>query len=1020
MPSEQSARLDSHNALLRRYLKAVEDCLKAECPLLTPPTELVKRKPERRSLFASSDLCAELALHLYPQNSARALELAVALARLSEESPRLLSRRSLPLGRGFEDLYEERVRRRFEKYQERAGLRAILEEHGQVFLEEPGRAYEIFEEERGPLTDSEKGWLELERRAGLLNFVRRDKTDGQGHIRWYLRPDKQWTYVLERLGVEGYWSIPCPDQIPAGAQLVSAYERCFGANDPQGWQRLEVSGALPVGEMGELKSWLRDHTDSYRCVPLNLNNDRAQEKVSEKEQINKVKELGQGFELRQGEDSWGLYGQGKEPITTLSMDPSENELIEFFERLDALDDLGSTSFSEGRGEAILGQSLDLALRILRERPRGKTRVRMIYVPSEIPHQLGGVPEVGAQFLKDRLEQGAREVLGMKVYRRDFERRLPELLGADVIGVGVYIHNRDDVAELCRLLRERGFVGRIILGGPETRSIDRVQQEISGWDGIIRGEADEVLGALLDVFDLFEEGKRSEALTLLGTLKGCSLCFEGELFLCHTAARNRSAEVICPLPFDWQRTRPDRVKMNFTRGCPYLCTFCPNHQGRRFRAGESDELWRYSVLAVADRLALPKSVEERIARGITRALGQEHPLPLRPALYLMELAWDRCDWGARLRGLFGDLIDPRLYSDDGALFKGLLGLDWSVFEVGPVTSRRALRALWLSFKARLLASRQLYRRDASESSVLRSLEDVKAPRWTIETSEDNTLVNRRVIREYLAKRLEYGFSGDFLFNPGQNTIRDLMNSHGGADEEFIALLVKDNPFSVAFGADGTSNAVLRQNRKPGYGVEALVAVNKALGRYEVEAANNYILLTPETTFLEALESFALWLVLPVPWRDYGNSINLRVIKEDTTLTNDEGLIFDPEDEGWDGPFRDPELRAFVEKWELSSLLNKETFLNRLRSIFLEDKGSQGLLELLVERWQENPEKDGEIRALSGLISLGRSEGQSVGEALFDLRSRVYREALVDGRCRASLSDLLASTLKGPSSGAKTSV
>lgn len=1017
IPSEQQARVDNHDALLRRYLTTVKACLDSLPPNFAPCAAPENARPKSRSLFSASDFLAALAFQLYPEDRPQARRLAVALGRLSEESPKLLSRTSLPLGKGFEELFEERLTRRFQRLPRGQEFLNSLETHGLTLLEDPARAYRAFEAKFGELSEETRLWLESERRVGLLRFVRRDKTDGKGHIRWYLRADENWKYVLERLGVEGHWATQIKGQPQDAARLLTAYERCFGYDSTEAWSCLESDCEILGGTLTELKETLRESPESFHVGASTLSNEPSvnAEKIE--------KERDRRFDVVKEEASWSIYEDGKKaPIGSLSLDPSSNGFLDFFEVLDALNDLGSVQLRDPVADSDVARSLRLYLDVLSRKAEGKTRVRMVYVPSEIPHQLGGVPEVGAQFLKDRLERGEREVLLMKLYRRDFKRRMPELLGADVIGIGVYIHNREEIAELCELLREEGFSGRIVLGGPETRSIDDVQENISGWDAIIRGEADDVLGHVLDVFSLFDKGERSEALAGLRSLEGVSVRLGDELFLCHTASRNRSAEVLCPLPFDWRRSHPGRVKMNFSRGCPYLCTFCPNHQGRRFRVGETDELWRFSVFAVADKLALPADLEEKLARRISAALGDELSLALRPALYLMERAWDCADWRSILTEAFVGVIDRRLLEERGQeLFIDLLGVDPTLIDPGEkLGGKRELRGLWLYFKSLVLASRQLWRRENVENTVLSRLESVQGPRFTIETSEDNTLVNRRVITEYLAKRLSYGLAEDFLFNPGQNTIRDLMNSRGQADRDFIALLVDQNPFAVAFGADGTSNAVLRQNRKPGYGVEALVAVNKALGAFDVEVANNYILLTPETSFLEAIESFALWLVLPVPWRDYGNSINLRVIKEDTTLTNDEGLIFDPEDEGWDGPFRDPQLKAFIDKWKLSSLLNAEKFLACLREIFLEDSEAGEVLELLVERWQENPEKDGEIKALGSLIVLALQEGRSVGEALFDLRSRVYSEALIGRQCKASLSDLLESTFKGLSSGAKTSV
>src|SRR5262249_54701209 len=76
-------------------------------------------------------------------------------------------------------------------------------------------------------------------------------------------------------------------------------------------------------------------------------------------------------------------------------------------------------------------------------------------------------------------------------------------------------------------------------------------------------------------------------------------------------------------------------------------------------------------------------------------------------------------------------------------------------------------------------------------------------FVLETSEDNTLVNRAAILEYLSRRRHHGLDRYFVFNPGQNTIWDLTDKRGAADEEYIDRLVAGNPFAVALGADGPS-------------------------------------------------------------------------------------------------------------------------------------------------------------------------------------------------------------------------
>ncbi|HJT78349.1 MAG TPA: cobalamin-dependent protein, partial [Gemmataceae bacterium] len=628
-----------------------------------------------------------------------------------------------------------------------------------------------------------------------------------------------------------------------------------------------------------------------------------------------------------------------------------------------------------------------------------------------------VPEVGAAFLRDHLERLGARVGVVKLRREEFGRRLAELLGADVVGIGVYVHNRAEVAELVQELRAAGFTGKVVLGGPETRNIEAVQEAIPGWDAIIRGEGEEVLPRVLEFFDLLDAGEWQAALDRAQALRGVALRHGETVLLCDTAARNRAEAISCPLPFDWGRGAVRRrLKMNFTRGCPYRCTFCPNHQGRGFRSGEVDELWRYTVFAVADDLPLPDDMERAVAGAIQGLLGVTAPPRLRLALHLLTQAPIT---GADLRAILTTLrpvIDARVWSDAG-LLESLIGLGDTVESVlerlgdGPVGPWQFENA-WLLAKAAVLASRQLWRREGSHGEVREALRAKARPPFVLETSEDNTLVNRKQITEYLRRRKAYGLAGDVIFNPGQNTVQDLLQGHDRdeANEEYIALLADENPFAVALGTDGPSNAILRQNQKPAYGVAGLLAVNRALGRYAREVANNYILLTPETDFLEAVESFALFLLLPVPWRDYGEAINLRVIKEETTLATDEGLLFAPDDVGHQVPFRSPEVARLLERWGLTSEVPTDRLRPLLWRILENDAEVRAALPLLVERWRRNFDSDPEIAALAELVRRELRSAESVAHALWRLAERVQREALVDGRTRATFRDLLRPTLE----------
>jgi hypothetical protein len=233
----------------------------------------------------------------------------------------------------------------------------------------------------------------------------------------------------------------------------------------------------------------------------------------------------------------------------------------------------------------------------------------------------------------------------------------------------------------------------------------------------------------------------------------------------------------------------------------------------------------------------------------------------------------------------------------------------------------------------------------------------------------------------------------------------MSGRGKPDDEYVDLISDDNRCAIALGTDGPSNAILRQNFKPGYTVADIVEVNRALANRGVEVANNYILITPESDLLDVVESFVMFLLLPIPWREYDQAINLRVIKEETTLATDEGVLFAPADMGYDVPLRFPEVEAFLRRHGLTSGVPSDRVRPLLWRILDEDPAVQRLLPLLIERWQQGYDDDPEVDALAKLVIEARHGAESWPHALWLVHHRIESEAFVNGRTAATFRDLV---------------
>lgn len=1031
----EAAELDSHLRQTRRYVDAVESGLAQldrqgflllQAAVERPPVHLPKRRP-RDGLIDAMATWLMLTLRRWP---AEAAELAVATGRLIEESRALQpgSRRKVPLGRGFEEQMENRLRRRFALLPERQGLVAVLDEHRQRLLEAPDEGVSEIEREVGSeLSASEREWVSAERFVGMLHVARRSKTEG-GHIRWFLRRDPSQRIVLDRYGAHGHWLVAGNADRRTLARSGTIAARVTDearAGSAIGWRALIVS---PDGTRRV------DRDDRSLAEPLLLYEAHS---VAAADDVNGGDSLSIGTMRRElipagleeaevaivaairaggkaahkpRRRSYALTvdDEGLELAPTagacrgrslgrVSLDADDDVLLDFLDLVgrvaDAADVVDRIDDRYGHSEAV--RWTRALLSNLPDRSAGKSsedlsdlNVRLVYVPASQPHPLGGLPLIGLGFVADHLERAGAQAGIVSIPAKDFEHRLVELLGADVIGLSVYLTNREEVAKLVKLLRGAGFEGRIVLGGPELRDIDLVQDTIGGWDALIRGEGEAAFPQVLRVLRHLEAGEIGQGLALARTLSGVALAHGDLVIMADTAARNAVTEIRCPLPFEWQRHEGGRtLKMNFTRGCPYACGFCPNHQGQRFHSCGPGEIWAFAETAAADALRLPRAEEVRCAEAIQDGLGIEAPPRLRLALNVL-----------LRRPVSSELLERvcaqiRTVTDGRSTGMGMASNGHCATTM-PVVARAAesgssdvtpwhAKRTWLNAKSVALATFGLDEgdSDAGDRCTLEPFE--------LMTSEDNTLVNREVIVDVMQRRQASGLADAVIFNPGQNTVRDLTDHAGGVDTEYVDILSDSNRFKIVLGVDATSNPVLRQNHKPYYSIAEAVAVNRALARRGIEVLNNYILLAPETDLLEAIEAMALFVLLPIRWRDHGPSINLRITKEPGSQSHDEGLLSAPDDSGYDDPLRFPDVEALLKRWGLDSSVHSADLPELLWRVLAEDDAARRLLPLVVRRWERDFDDDPFLVTLAARIRAAWRPDAALIEVLREI-ANAYKE------------------------------
>ncbi len=962
VPAEDLAAIDPRAALTRRHLLAIGE--RASGSVMSDvriPEDDVPSSP-LTGQDALGDRLVLLFIRLAGQERGRAI--GAAVSRLLEDAQRISERRYASLGAGFESRLDTRWSLRAGLMPSHLGWLEAFERHRLYAMQDPIAARQQIEADVGESIPFE--WFEAERFAATLAFVRsREKTVNRD-IRWLVERHPKHGFVVRHLGWTGYWILGSI----ADADLIPSLLRSQSTDGFQGVNAEDKLRAyVPVGP-----SVLRRVTE-----PATL-------------------EVGPQIRLE------SIVDGRRRVVARLSSDANATELLKFVRQVMRVANGYAVDVrpSDGWSQHPLRRLLDKAVELGRRRTA--RTVRLVYVLADSSHPLEGVPDVGASFVRNALEKAEMDAEIVHIPPADFDDRIAELLGADIVGIGVYVHNRKDVAVLTQRLRALGYGGLIVLGGPEARDVERVIGHVTGWNAIIAGDAEHVVLKVLEALDLLDQGLTEEALRAASKLHGVVLRRrDGLVLLCDASSRNHATKIECPLPYD--RASPGaRLNMNFTRGCPYECSFCPNHQGRRHDAGSPDALWLFTVRALADSTELSADVQAQVRERAAQLLDVDDRAPL-PAL--LELCWRRSLGAMELAYLLEPLrqaTDPAV-RESPALMSELLGIELDLREAWmprePVVSSWLARKLWLDAKAGLFAS-MLER-------ARQNRQPPPAPRepFVIQTSEDNTLANRAEILDYLARGTQLGLRGPFFrFDPGQNTVRDLLDASGKPNLELIQALAQGGRFRVALGVDGTSNTILRQNVKPNYKVCHVLAVNKVLREHGATVENNYILLTPESSLLDAVESFLLFILTPVPWRYYGEcSINLRVIAEETTRATDEGILHDPENTSWDVPFRDPALAAFVERYRLSSRMSQAAFIDRVWQAIGEEPAA-GLLDLVVQRWSADLDDDPELTALASLVVETRQRLRSDWPAAFRAVDRLVKAHAIDQQGTvATFADLL---------------
>jgi len=131
---------------------------------------------------------------------------------------------------------------------------------------------------------------------------------------------------------------------------------------------------------------------------------------------------------------------------------------------------------------------------------------------------------------------------------------------DIIGIGVYIWNAKEVAELVEILKKVSPELKIVLGGPEV-SYAPLRVNFERADHIIAGEGDVAFYELCRTLAQGEVREKNIAMTL-PKLKELSLPYR---YYCDDDIKNRY------------------IYVEISRGCPFECEFCLSSMDEKVRA-----------------------------------------------------------------------------------------------------------------------------------------------------------------------------------------------------------------------------------------------------------------------------------------------------------------------------------------------------------------------------------------------------------------------------------------------------
>lgn len=874
-----------------------------------------------------------------------------------------------------------------------------------VVVEDPGEAWDILchDDTIGGVVFCEPARLlfEIKRKAAVLKKVDEIRYNRDRHIEVTVVPDGEGGYFMDTVGTPGSWEISmkvADEQLMKSESVVmftdALCDVVFNRDRPQ--------------EFGALGKKISTEGLGFGAITM----------------LDDIKEA--PSHCQRGSL---LFRSEQSPLIAVELDPqnrihvySSSLLLRNHSRKDI------RRYLRGAFKTLITVPVPEAGRRAVKRSMQKTVPRE-HLPQAI---LLDFEEPEKRLLGPYVLRHALEVKGISTQMfTDLPAEIP-LKGPLFFCLSLTDRHIEEAAKAIEKIRRQYPDSFIIVGGPIAMNPKSVIALLGDIDILIRGEGDLVLPRTIKTLGRTKRGEAfsDEQMAELRNVAGLYARISGCVILNHLNRVNTVSDFDVPLIcLGTSLTR----YCNITRGCPHKCNFCSMTMSRRHRHASLYKAKQYLLDNLAVGTPLPGGIFQEMSRRLGIApphrelnlLKYEEYLPLTCAEFSKEQA-------VLVLELFNQQLAPlgrEMLRDIAETF----GLNATAVEnlkdviaaLPDSLTRGQMQYLILAGRRAWVESLLEAGKDLDKYGLNQPPPEYTPPEYIkfardslaydkihIQIEDDNTLVNKAFISDLCRWIIDGNLGRYFNIDAGQNSVDTFFPD----PDRHIGLLSEAGFSGTVVGADGLSNAVIRQNGKGSYTLADVIGLNKAARRKGFKILNNNICSTPYASRGDVVESLLLIPLVPFKLRfDVGRLGGIPYVDAEaqSQFTN-EYIVNHPEEYIWSNqrgedigfavryaaaggiganplptyvprlcaeyvllgekllPPADPDAQKVLEKFLKST---KNTWYDEVPLTdgavildFLEQECPRYYVEEVVSEWQSESQEDPELKALGEILRI----------------------------------------------------